>query len=70
MHKKISFRSVSKPGRMIAPGFVLCGRMIGQTGGSWQRVLPMPLRDEWKAGSTWSHTTRIYSFNLRTKKSL
>ena len=32
MYKKISFRSVSKPGRMIAPGFVLCGRLIGQTG--------------------------------------
>ena len=34
MYKKVSFRSGSKPGRMIAPGFVLCGRMIGQTGGS------------------------------------
>jgi hypothetical protein len=31
MYKKISFRSVSKLGRMIAPGVVLCGRPIGQT---------------------------------------
>src|SRR5947209_3406296 len=32
MYKKISFRGVFKLGRMTAPGFVFCGRMIGQTG--------------------------------------
>jgi hypothetical protein len=71
MYKKVSFRSVSKPGRMIAPGFVLCGRMIGQTGvGRGSGPEGMPLRHEWKVGSTWSQTSRIYSFNLRTKNSL
>jgi hypothetical protein len=70
MCRKISFRNVSKLGQMIVPGVVLCGRMIGQTGAGRGSGPTDAATGQMEGGSTWSQTSRIYSFNLRTKNSL
>jgi hypothetical protein len=43
MYKEISFRSVSKPGRITAPGFVLVRSEDG---------LVQQLRQQWRFGQT------------------